>query len=231
MELDDCCLLYYHCNRLHLVVLMQTDEEPEKVVVGDDYISAIATSCLWFVVPSSELTEQSQNWMIVITLVLSYLAIITNDGVYTFYNALLPSVAEKKWMGRVSGWAFGVGYISGLVALFCALPIVAPSMFGLSEPLFGISTENATNIRITMPFVSIWLLIFSIPLFLYVAEPEKANEPSFRETFKSGLQAVIQIPGLLRFLIARCFMRCTSCCFCNGWNIWGTVFGFSIVGL
>ena len=150
-------------------------------------ISAIATSCLWFVVPSSELTEQSQNWMIVITLVLSYLAIITNDGVYTFYNALLPSVAEKKWMGRVSGWAFGVGYISGLVALFCALPIVAPSMFGLSEPLFGISTDNATNIRITMPFVSIWLLVFSIPLFLYVDEPEKANEPSFLETFKSTI--------------------------------------------
>ena len=65
-------------------------------------ISALATSCLWFVVPSSELTEQSQNWMIVITLVLSYLAIITNDGVYTFYNALLPSVAEKKWMGSIT---------------------------------------------------------------------------------------------------------------------------------
>ena len=46
---------------------------------------------------------------------------------------------------------------------------------------------------------------FFNPLFLYVAEPEKANEPSFLETFKSGLQAVIQIPGLLRFLIARMF--------------------------
>ncbi len=194
-------------------------------------ISAVATSCLWFVVPSSELTEQSQNWMIVITLVLSYLAIITNDGVYTFYNALLPSVAEKKWMGRVSGWAFGVGYISGLVALFCALPIVAPSMFGLSEPLFGISTDNATNIRITMPFVSIWLLVFSIPLFLYVAEPEKANEPSFLETFKSGLQAVIQIPGLLRFLIARMFYAdALVVVFAMGGIYAGTVFGFSISG-
>ena len=194
-------------------------------------VSAIATSCLWFVMPTSELTEQAQNWMIVLTLVCSYFAIISNDGVYTFYNALLPSVAEKKWMGRVSGWAFGIGYISGLVALFCALPIVAPGMFGLTEPIFGISTENATNIRITMPFVSLWLVVFSIPLFMYVREPEKSTEPNFIETFKSGLQAVIQIPGLLRFLIARMFYAdALVVVFAMGGIYAGTVFGFSISG-
>ncbi len=194
-------------------------------------VSAVATSCLWFVMPTAELTEQSQNLMIVLTLVLSYFAIISNDGVYTFYNALLPSVAEKKWMGRVSGWAFGIGYISGLIALFCALPIVAPGMFGLTEPLFGISTENATNIRITMPFVSLWLVIFSIPLFVSVREPEKADEPNFIETFRSGLQAVIQIPGLLRFLIARMFYAdALVVVFAMGGIYAGTVFGFSISG-
>lgn len=194
-------------------------------------ISALATSCLWFVLPTSEMTTQGQNLMIILTLVLSYFAIITNDGVYTFYNALLPSVASKKSLGRVSGWAFGIGYISGLLALFCALPVVAPGMFGLSEPLFGISTENATNIRITMPFVSLWLVIFSIPLFLYCPEPEKATESNFKETFLSGVNAVKEIPGLLRFFIARMFYAdALVVVFAMGGIYAGTEFGFSISG-
>jgi UMF1 family MFS transporter len=194
-------------------------------------ISALSTSLLWFVVPISELTTDAQNWMIVTTLVLSYFAIIANDGVYTFYNALLPSVTTKDSLGRVSGWAFGIGYLSGLLALFCALPVVAPSMFGLENPLFGISTENATNIRITMPFVAIWLVLFSIPLFIYCPEPEKAKETEFKETLKSGIKALIEIPGLLRFFIARMFYAdALVVVFAMGGIYAGTEFGFSISG-
>jgi UMF1 family MFS transporter len=194
-------------------------------------ISAMSTSLLWFVVPTSELTTDAQNWMIVTTLVLSYFAIIANDGVYTFYNALLPSVTTKDSLGRVSGWAFGIGYLSGLLALFCALPVVAPGMFGLENPLFGISTENATNIRITMPFVAIWLVLFSIPLFIYCPEPEKAKETEFKETLKSGIKALIEIPGLLRFFIARMFYAdALVVVFAMGGIYAGTEFGFSISG-
>jgi len=194
-------------------------------------ISALSTSLLWFVVPTSELTTDAQNWMIVATLVLSYFAIITNDGVYTFYNALLPSVTTKDSLGRVSGWAFGIGYLSGLLALFCALPVVAPSMFGLENPLFGISTENASNIRITMPFVAIWLVLFSIPLFIYCPEPEKAKETEFKETLKSGIKALLEIPGLLRFFIARMFYAdALVVVFAMGGIYAGTEFGFSING-
>lgn len=194
-------------------------------------VSALSTSLLWFVVPTSELTTDAQNWMIVTTLVLSYFAIITNDGVYTFYNALLPSVTTKDSLGRVSGWAFGIGYLSGLLALFCALPVVAPSMFGLENPLFGISTENATNIRITMPFVAIWLVLFSIPLFIYCPEPEKAKETEFKETLKSGIKALLEIPGLLRFFIARMFYAdALVVVFAMGGIYAGTEFGFSISG-
>ena len=194
-------------------------------------VSALSTSLLWFVVPTSELTTDAQNWMIVTTLVLSYFAIITNDGVYTFYNALLPSVTTKDSLGRVSGWAFGIGYLSGLLALFCALPVVAPSMFGLENPLFGISTENASNIRITMPFVAIWLVLFSIPLFIYCPEPEKAKETEFKETLKSGIKALLEIPGLLRFFIARMFYAdALVVVFAMGGIYAGTEFGFSISG-
>ena len=194
-------------------------------------ISAVSTSLLWFVVPTTELTTDGQNLMIILTLVLSYFAIITNDGVYTFYNALLPSVTTKESLGRVSGWAFGIGYLSGLLALFCALPVVAPGMFGLENPLFGISTENAINIRITMPFVSLWLVLFSIPLFIYCPEPEKAKETEFKETLKSGVKALLEIPGLLRFFIARMFYAdALVVVFAMGGIYAGTEFGFSISG-
>jgi UMF1 family MFS transporter len=140
-------------------------------------------------------------------------------------------VTTKDSLGRVSGWAFGIGYLSGLLALFCALPVVAPSMFGLENPLFGISTENATNIRITMPFVAIWLVLFSIPLFIYCPEPEKAKETEFKETLKSGIKALIEIPGLLRFFIARMFYAdALVVVFAMGGIYAGTEFGFSISG-
>ena len=38
-----------------------------------------------------------------------------------FYNAFLPHIAPNNYLGRISGWAWGIGYLGGIIALSIAL--------------------------------------------------------------------------------------------------------------
>jgi UMF1 family MFS transporter len=83
-----------------------------------------------------------------------------------FYNAFLPDIAPGDRIGRVSGYGWALGYGGGLLALVIALVgFVQPDV-----PWFGFSREGGENIRATTLLAAIWLLVFSIPLFLFVRE-------------------------------------------------------------
>ena len=85
--------------------------------------------------------------------------------VTVFYNALLPSVAPRHMMGRVSGWGWGLGYFGGLACLAC----VWSGSCSRDEPWFGVGTDAAANIRATAPVVAVWFFVFSLPMFLFTA--------------------------------------------------------------
>ena len=42
-----------------------------------------------------------------------------------FYNAFLPELAPAERVGRLSGWAWGLGYAGGLLSLVLALAVLA----------------------------------------------------------------------------------------------------------
>src|SRR3546814_20787410 len=57
---------------------------------------------------------------------------------HVFYNAMLPEVAPKSHLGRLSGWAGGLGYAGGLLCLtLCLALFVMPE-----RPLFGLDKER-----------------------------------------------------------------------------------------
>ena len=69
---------------------------------------------------------------------------------------------------------------------------------------FGLQKEQAEQIRITMPFSALWFLVFGLPLFLWISEPRVKNEQeSIISTIKQGVHTAKNIPGMVRFLIAR----------------------------
>ena len=76
-------------------------------------LGIVATIFLWSAEPIP-----SFFW---IAIILSFFSIVANELMFVFYNALLPSVATKENIGRVSGWAWGVGYFGAIVALAIAL--------------------------------------------------------------------------------------------------------------
>ncbi|MGO1119466.1 MFS transporter [Rhodovibrionaceae bacterium A322] len=135
-------------------------------------------------------------------------AAVGNFGFETaqvFYNASLGDVAPKGKIGRISGWAWGLGYAGGLTCLMICLfvfvqPEVAP---------FGLDKSNQEHVRATGPFVSLWYLIFALPLFLLLPD-RPASGLSLSKALSKGLstlgntlKALPKEKGILRFLIAR----------------------------
>ncbi|HET7711152.1 MAG TPA: MFS transporter [Thermoanaerobaculia bacterium] len=88
-----------------------------------------------------------------------------------FYDALLPHVAAHDEIDRVSSSAYAVGYFGGGVLLALNLMMIQkPQWFGLP------SGDSTLAVRLSMVSVAVWWLLFSIPLFRRVTEPERRLE-------------------------------------------------------
>ena len=84
------------------------------------------------------------------------------SGANTFYDALLPHVADKEDQDSVSARGYAMGYLGG--GLLLAVNIV---MIQLLPGTWGP--------RLSFVSVAIWWAVFSIPLFRYVPEPRAAT--------------------------------------------------------
>ncbi len=129
---------------------------------------------LWLVEPSPE--------SVLLALVGIALATIGFEVGTVFYNALLPGVAPPDYVGRVSGWAWGLGYVGGIVCLGLLLVLFVQA----DTPLFGLDKASAEHVRIAGPFSALWFVVFAIPLFVFVAEPP-AERLSFGAAAKRGI--------------------------------------------
>jgi len=119
--------------------------------------------------------------------------IIANFGfnsALVFYNALLPEIAQRKDLGKVSGWGWGVGYLGGLSSLLLVLPLVHNKM-----------------IRLTFPAVALFFLIFSLFTFFLLKEVKRSSKRTnyFRTALnriKTSAKNIKQFRELLKFFIS-----------------------------
>lgn len=120
-----------------------------------------------------------------------------------FYNAFLPELVPAERVGRLSGWAWGLGYVGGLLSLVLALVVLARE-----QPLFGISTEAGFNYRAVCLLAAGWFALFSLPLFVFAprrpsrggpAAPRMGAYRELRQTFGR----LRHYPDIARLLAAR----------------------------
>jgi UMF1 family MFS transporter len=117
---------------------------------------------------------------------------------------MLPQIAPASHLGRLSGWAGGLGYAGGLVCLaLCLALFVMPEL-----PLFGLDRDRAEDVRATGPFVALWFALFALPLFFLVREHPHPFRPG--AAVQQGLASLWRTLKLLpqhgqtwRFLLAR----------------------------
>lgn len=158
----------------------------------------IAGAGLWFV--------EADPAYVVLGMVLAGLANLAFEFGTVFYNAMLPDLAPPKLYGRLSGWAWGLGYAGGLGCLAAAF------FFVQSDPApFGLDREQAEHVRAVGPLVALWYLLFAWPLFLYTPD-RPAVRIGAGEALRKGLKQLggtlrnlKQERTILRFLLARLF--------------------------
>jgi UMF1 family MFS transporter len=94
--------------------------------------------------------------------VLGIIGRIGFNGANTFYDALLPHVANKEDQDSVSARGYAMGYLGGglLLAVNIVMIQLLPGTWGPRLSFFS---------------VAIWWAIFSIPLFRHVPEPPAAT--------------------------------------------------------
>jgi UMF1 family MFS transporter len=155
-------------------------------------LGALSTGSLFLV-------GQGQWWVASLAFVIGVLGFA---GANVFYDALLIAVSGEDNRERVSALGFSLGYLGGGV-LFAinVLMTLNPDWFGLADA--------AEAVRWSFLSVSIWWLVFTIPLLVWVPEPaalaDRTRGHWMRDSFRELLQTIRDLRAhrnLVRFLIA-----------------------------
>ena len=136
------------------------------------YLGILMTGGLWMV-------GQGEWQMAIVFYVVASIGFL---GGNIFYDSLLPSIATNDEVDYVSSLGFAVGYIGGgLLFLVNVLMYLYPEWFGIADV--------STAIRLSSLTVAVWWAIFTIPILLFVPEPENKN--SVRVIFSHSSQSLI----------------------------------------
>ncbi|HCP01002.1 MAG TPA: MFS transporter, partial [Rhodospirillaceae bacterium] len=187
---------------------------------------ALCSALLWFARP-----DASHATML---LVIVGVSIVAFELSMVFYNALLPGLVPMHRIGRISGWAWGIGYLGGVAGLLIVL-------FGFvlaDPPPFGLDALDGAleQIRIAGPIVAIWLFVFSLPLFVWTRDTRGRGLAS-AAAVRSGLACfwatLVNLrahPQLWRYLLARMiFTDGLNTLFAFGGVFAAGTFGMSVV--
>jgi UMF1 family MFS transporter len=164
---------------------------------GFTVLAVLCAAGLWWVEPDPGFA--------LLALVLVGLGNAAFEFGQVFYNAMLPEVASARRLGRISGWAWGLGYAGALVCLALSLVLfIQPE-----APIFGLDKDAAEQVRAIGPFVALWFAVFALPLFLFVPDAPASGIPA-GQAVRQGLATLLAtLRGLPRhgqigrFLLAR----------------------------
>lgn len=171
-------------------------------------ICIITTAGLWFVEPDKS--------FIPLALVLLTLSLFSVEMGESFNNAILPDITTEKNIGKVSGLGWGLGYIGGLVCLVLSLFLFVG--LGNVQPILALDKDSLENIRAVAPFAALWMLVFSLPIFIayrdiyHTKPPRDFSGKVFKEAFndlKTTILSLIQIKdkNLLLYLLSSAIYR------------------------
>ncbi len=155
-------------------------------IVAFQALSVLACAGLWLALPGA---ADSDLVMILGFVILASLGVEFST---VFNNAMLPNLASRVRLGRLSGHAWALGYLGGLVSLGFVL-----TGFSLPEtPLFGIDKASHEHDRMVGPLSAVWMVIFVLPLLLFTPDAP----PSGLRPAQAARQGLRQLAGTLRAL-------------------------------
>jgi MFS transporter, UMF1 family len=126
-------------------------------------VGALATGAMYFITRG--------DWLF--ALVLFVVGNVGVAGSIVFYESILPHLVGEEELDRVSSAGYAVGYIGG--GLLLAINIVM-----MARPAWFLLPSREVAVRASLASVAVWWVVFSIPLFRDVPEPQRRLEPDER---------------------------------------------------
>lgn len=165
----------------------------KKLFLFLSYIFCIlSTAALWFI---------DKPGMIVLPFVLIVVSNFFFSSGENFASSFLPFLGSKEELGKISGYAWGIGYFGGLLSV------------GLVGSLGDITLDNFQNLRLVGPYTAIFFLFAGIPTFLFlkehgVSKPNQKNvsyiQLGFQEVYHT-IRTIHIFKDLAIFLISLFF--------------------------
>ena len=118
------------------------------------------------------------------------LALVGMEFAALFNNAMMPDLVPRSELGRLSGSAWGLGYVGGIITLVIVLgllsasPTTGKTLLGL-DPLFGFDPALREGDRASGPLTAAWYVVFALPMFLFT--PDARRRPSAKGAVRRGL--------------------------------------------
>ena len=171
-------------------------------LVANTFVLAAITAASFFVEPKPE--------FFMFGLVLYGLGSVIQESAFINYYAMLKGVTRDSNIGKISGFAWGLGYVGGIILLMVSLVgFVLPHV-----PMLGIPKTDSLNIRSIFLFSAVWILVFSIPMLLFVPEiakratgPKESVIASYGKVWKQLQTLRSQAPETFKFLISSAIYR------------------------
>ncbi|MCR4267422.1 MFS transporter [Nitratireductor sp. ZSWI3] len=172
-------------------------------------VGVLACASLWFALPGAGHAG--------LVLIAVALAVFGMEFAAVFNNAMMPDLVPRSELGRLSGSAWGLGYVGGLFSLVLVLGFMAAqpetgrTLLGL-KPILGLDPALREGDRAAGPLTALWYGLFVLPMFLFTpdAARRKAAAGAIREGLARLAGTVRRLPGersYFSFLMSSMFYR------------------------
>ncbi len=110
-----------------------------------------------------------------------------------FNNAMMPDLVPRERLGRLSGNAWALGYVGGILSLIFVLGfMVAQPSTGLTligiKPIFGFNSAAHEGSRASGPLTALWYAVFVLPMFFYT--PDVSRRVAAKGAVMRGLRSL-----------------------------------------
>ncbi len=193
-----------------LGAIADKDGRRKPWLVGTVAIMTAGAFSLWMVEPGG------RGMSLTSALIILFVIKVCFTIMEVFHNAMLPSIAPANKIGIISGLAFSLGNVGGLLLMLFVLfafsmPGTQPWAFLPEAPLFGIDQAAHEHNRIVGPIAGAWMILFMLPVLLFTPDGQ-ASKSGMWQLAKEGVNDVVQTlkhvrhyANVARYLLARLF--------------------------
>lgn len=134
-------------------------------------LCVVSTALLFFS------SKPGDIWLPFVLIIISNFAFASSENIV---SSFLPFLGPKEDLGKISGYAWAIGYFGGLASVL------------LVNTLGEVKLENFENLRLVGPYTALFFLISGIPTFAFLKEYGAAfPKPSGKTYFQIGIERVV----------------------------------------